>query len=145
MKRFLPPLIPLLCMLCSCEDAPNIAEPQIQTVTIPDGLRYQTIRKALAQAPERKVILGLPRFKHEQTVTSLKNVLQLCGMHSGFSPSADFYGWSNDKLWIEDIAQCCKVEANEAGIEATAATIASFTSYKAGQQLPPVTHRHPPR
>ena len=54
----------------------------------------------------------------------LKNVLQRMGMVDAFKRDlADFNNMSEDLLWIDKVFQCSKIEVNETGTVATAATV----------------------
>jgi serpin B len=74
------------------------------------------------QLKPREVIVSLPRFKTESTL-SLKPVLQEMGMKRAFG-AADFSGLhtSDEHLYISHVLHKAFVDVNEEGTEAAAAT-----------------------
>lgn len=90
---------------------------------------------------EKKVNIQMPRFECEYS-NSLKEILQRLGMHYTFEEDlANFDGMlidnSEETLYISDVIHAAKLECNEKGTEAAAATIAAATT-AAIEENPPI-------
>ncbi len=87
--------------------------------------KYHTIRHALRQAKARKLEVKLPRFEILPADFSIKQTLEAMGVTSAFSPEkANYTGFTDEPLFLEDIIQRCHVYTNEDGTEAAACTYA---------------------
>ncbi len=69
--------------------------------------------------------IGLPRFKMAYEA-NLNRPLQSLGMNRAFANTANFFGISQEPLYISLVKQNSFVEVNEAGTEAVAATQVSL-------------------
>lgn len=90
----------------------------------------------------KKVNIQMPRFECEYR-SSLKEILQRLGMHYTFEADlADFDGMlidnSEETLYISDVIHAAKLECNEKGTEAAAATIAVAVAGAAPIEEPPI-------
>ncbi len=91
---------------------------------------------------EKKVSIDMPRFECEYR-NSLKEILQKLGMFYTFNEDlADFDGMltdnSEEHLYISDVIHAAKLECNEKGTEAAAATIAGVLTNAAPIEEPPI-------
>ncbi len=86
--------------------------------------QYSDIRKALAASTEQKTIVYLPRFELKPNTFSLKPALQACGLNNVFSQSADFSGFVDSPLYLDNVLQRCYCKADEEGTTAAAVTVA---------------------
>jgi len=86
-------------------------------------LRNVDIHELFEKEKEKKnVIIGLPKFKQENTL-QLNKQLSVLGLNNMFSPLADFSGISNvSGLHVSQVVQKAFIEINEEGTEAAAAT-----------------------
>lgn len=91
---------------------------------------YRDICRALAAAEPREVIVCLPRFKVNPGTYSLKPALQAVGLRNMFTLQADFSGFSEMPLYLDNLLQRCYINADEEGTEAAAVTV-SMGRYKA--------------
>lgn len=71
-------------------------------------------------------ILALPKFTVEGETISLKDALSALGMEESFSDAADF-DIINDSLYVSDVLHQAKIEVDECGTVAAAATVVVFT------------------
>jgi serpin B len=93
----------------------------------------------------QEVDLSLPRFQFESKMR-LNDVLAALGMRNVFeSGRADFSGMSDQKLFLSAVLHRAKIETNEEGSEAAAATAAVMSLGLANGGKPPVVFRadHP--
>ncbi|MDE6133177.1 MAG: hypothetical protein K2G04_07385, partial [Oscillospiraceae bacterium] len=91
---------------------------------------------------EKKVYIRMPRFECEYG-NSLKEILEKMGVFYTFNEGfADFDGMlienSEEQLYISDVIHAAKLECNEKGTEAAAATIAVTGDGAAIQEEPPI-------
>ena len=90
-----------------------------------------------------EVIIGLPKFKQENTL-QLKKELSNLDLKNMFSDLADFSGISNVRdLFVSDVVQKAFIEVNEEGTEAAAATVVSIGYASAVYQQPWFVADHP--
>ena len=76
----------------------------------------------LKELHPEEVRVTLPRFKLDARL-ELAKVLKALGMTDAFSSSADFSGMAaRSEIWIDDVIHEARVEVNEAGTRAAAAT-----------------------
>ncbi|MDE5741628.1 MAG: hypothetical protein K2H90_04190 [Oscillospiraceae bacterium] len=91
---------------------------------------------------EKKVYIRMPRFECEYG-NSLKEILEKMGIFYTFKEGfADLDGMlienSEEQLYISDVIHAAKLECNEKGTEAAAATIAVTGDGEAIQEEPPI-------
>ena len=86
--------------------------------------QYRHICKALADSTPQETIVNLPRFELKPCTFSLKPALQACGLTTIFSQSADFSGFVDRPLYLDDVLQRCYCKADEEGTTAAAVTVA---------------------
>lgn len=91
---------------------------------------------------EKKVDIQMPRFECEYS-NSLKEILQKLGMRYSFEAgTADFDGMlienSEETLYISDVIHAAKLECNEKGTEAAAATVVEMLAGAAPVEEPPI-------
>lgn len=85
--------------------------------------KYHTIRQALQQAKPRQLEVKLPCFEIFPADFSIKQALAAMGVTSAFSPGkANYTGFTDESIFLEDIIQRCHVYTNEDGTEAAACT-----------------------
>ncbi len=99
---------------------------------LPDSGTYNNFEQNLSAEIISELINGLdsvelvcariPRFEFTTESISLKEAFNNLGMTLPFSPSADFSGISNERLFIADILHKAFVKVDEKGTEAAAAT-----------------------
>lgn len=75
-----------------------------------------------SDAQMREVILGLPKMDISDE-NSLSDVLKMLGVQMPFSDAADFSGISDMPLCIDSILQKARVQVDERGTKAAAATV----------------------
>lgn len=82
-----------------------------------------SIRRQLAQATPARGLVQLPRFEHVTPTYSLKPALMQLGVRRAFdNRAADFSGFADEPLVLEDVKQKCLIKVDEEGTEAAAAT-----------------------
>lgn len=96
---------------------------------------------------EKKVYINMPRFECEYS-NSLKEILQKLGMfytfESGFANFDGMYAEnsaaenSEEQLYISDVIHAAKLECNEKGTEAAAATVVEMVAGAAPVEEPPI-------
>jgi len=74
-----------------------------------------------SDAEHREVILSLPKFDLSDDNT-LSEALKLLGVETAFSDAADFSGISDTPLCVDEILQKVRVQVDEQGTKAAAAT-----------------------
>jgi len=74
-----------------------------------------------SDAERREVILGLPKMDISDGNT-LSEALKLLGVGTAFSADADFSGMSDVPMCIDDVVQKVRVQVDEQGTKAAAAT-----------------------
>jgi serine protease inhibitor len=83
-----------------------------------------------------EVELFLPRFQVESRI-QLQEALSTLGMRSAFeSGQADFSGMSDERLFLSSVIHRARIETNEEGSEAAAATAAVMSLASAGGKMP---------
>lgn len=82
-----------------------------------------------SDAENREVILSLPKMDISDDNT-LADALKLLGVETAFADNADFYGISDTPLCVDEILQKVRVQVDEQGTKAAAATamMVKFTS-----------------
>ena len=75
-----------------------------------------------SDADHREVALSLPRFDLSDG-NSLSGALKLLGVEAAFSENADFSGISDVPLCIDEVLQKVRVQVDEQGTKAVAATV----------------------
>jgi serpin B len=97
--------------------------PDSDLIDLLDGLDLETWNAWLSEFSEREGSLGLPRFEFDYEKT-LNDVLSALGMGMAFDPSeAEFREMSPlDPLFIALVKHKSRIEVNEEGTEAAAAT-----------------------
>jgi len=85
-------------------------------------LELARLREWLAALEEQELIVSLPRFELASRI-ELGRCLQAMGMITAFDARADFSGMTGSRgLWIDEVVHEARVEVNEEGTEAAAAT-----------------------
>lgn len=90
-----------------------------------------------SDAAAREVALSLPKFDVSDENT-LSDALKLLGMEQVFSMDADFSGLSDVPLCLDEILQKARVQVDEDGTKAAAATMASMRCMALLDAEPPV-------
>lgn len=75
-----------------------------------------------SDAEKREVILSLPKMDVSDDNT-LSDALKLLGLETAFADSADFSGISDEGLCVDEILQKVRVQVDEQGTKAAAATM----------------------
>ena len=88
-----------------------------------DALAEQGLAYLTDGAEEREVDLFLPKFDLT-TENSLSDALKALGVELPFGEDADFSGISEVPMWIDEILQKVRVQLDEEGTKAAAATAA---------------------
>lgn len=104
----------------------------LENLTQAQGLHYLR-----SDAGEREVTLSLPKFDVSDENT-LSDVLKLLGMEDVFSADADFSGLSDVPMCLEEVLQKVRVQLDEDGTKAAAATAVSLKCMAAMDSQPPV-------
>lgn len=89
---------------------------QLLEILANDGMFYLK-----SDAEKREVILSLPKFDVSDDNT-LAEALKLLGVEAAFADTADFSGISNTGLCVDEILQKVRVQVDEQGTKAAAAT-----------------------
>jgi len=98
-------------------------------------LTPEAFEQALDEGLSREVELQLPRFSFEKTY-QLVPVLNAMGIKNLFVPSANLTGFSdNTNLQLDDAVHKSKIEVNEEGSTAAAATV--LFSFRSSRPLEP--------
>ena len=84
--------------------------------------KMSAIRGQLDASKNQMVEVNLPKFETSTPTYSLKSVLQACGVHTAFLPGADFSGFADEDLVLEEGRQKCFVKVDEEGTKAAAVT-----------------------
>ena len=89
---------------------------------VEEDLDPARLREWLAALKEQEMIVSLPEFKLASRF-ELGRCLQAMGMTTAFDARADFSGMTGSRgLWIDEVVHEARVEVNEEGTEAAAAT-----------------------
>lgn len=104
----------------------------LENLTQAQGLHYLR-----SDAGEREVTLSLPKFDVSDENT-LSDALKLLGMEDVFSADADFSGLSDVPMCLEEVLQKVRVQLDEDGTKAAAATAVSLKCMAAMDSQPPV-------
>lgn len=91
----------------------------------------------MQDAQMREVALGLPRMDISADA-SLSRALQLLGVEAAFGMEADFSGISDTPLCIDQVLQKVRVQVDEDGTKAAAATMLMMKAMAAFHEVPPV-------
>ncbi|MFH1391118.1 MAG: serpin family protein [Candidatus Diapherotrites archaeon] len=86
-----------------------------------ESLNAQKINSYRNSLQKTELPIYIPKFKFEEKYF-LKENLPNIGMIDAFSPNADFFGISDERLLISEVIHQSFVEVNEEGTEAAAAT-----------------------
>lgn len=86
--------------------------------------KMSAIRRQLAVSGERELEVRLPKFETATPAFSLKKTLQACGARGIFLPGADFSGFTDEPLMLDEVQQKCYTKVDEQGTKAAAVTIA---------------------
>ena len=86
--------------------------------------KYTAIRRALAKADPQEMVVALPKFTVNPPALSLRKPLQACGAKLLFCYTADWGGFTDEELRVQDLVQRCYVQVDEQGTRAAAATAA---------------------
>ena len=87
------------------------------------GLRSTDLAELLSGMHTTDTKLSLPKFKAEWGASSLKPPLRALGVSASFDGSGQFLGMSDDQeLHIDDVIHKARLEVNEEGTVAAAAT-----------------------
>lgn len=125
----------------------NIYIPEMTDENVLDILEKHTPAELSAAMTmnysEKKVNIDMPRFECEYS-NSLKEILQKLGMLYTFEAGfANFDGMlienSEEQLYISDVIHAAKLECNEKGTEAAAATIAAAGDGAAMEEELPIS------
>ncbi len=84
--------------------------------------RYDAIRRALVTGGMQEVSVMLPRMDIDSGACSLRAPLAAMGLGSLFTPESDFSGFADERLYLSDVLQRCRVLVEEEGTEAAAVT-----------------------
>jgi len=93
-----------------------------------------------SDAENREVILSLPKVDVSDD-RSLSAALKLLGVHRAFEETADFSGISEMPLCIDDIVQKARIQIDEEGTKAAAATMVMMRMLSARPDQEPVEMR----
>lgn len=104
----------------------------LENLTAQDGLDYLR-----GDAREREVVLSLPKFD-VSCESTLSDALKLLGLENVFSTEADFSGLSDIPLCLDEVLQKSRVQVDEDGTKAAAATAVSTKSMALLDPEPPV-------
>lgn len=104
-------------------------------------LEYLTAQNGLheffSKAGEREVSLSLPKFDVSDENT-LADALKLLGLENVFSSDGDFSGLSDVPMCLDEVLQKCRVQLDEDGTKAAAATVVSVRCMALLDPEPPV-------
>lgn len=103
--------------LPASEDAEGMQMAELLERLAQEGSRY-----LWSDAADTKVELAMPKLDMEISVT-LKDALVSLGLSLPFSTAADFSGISNMPLYMDEVMQRVRVQLDEAGTKAAAATV----------------------
>ena len=81
-----------------------------------------------------KVTLSMPRFKIEDNLEKLGDILTALGMESAFSNKADFTSMLDTEAYLSDFIQRSYISVDEKGTEAASVILGSLA---AGELIPP--------
>lgn len=109
---------------------------------IPNGLEHllsrltpETLQQALNEGMAREIEIKLPKFSFEKSV-EFRPVLEKIGAGNIFEPNADLSGYSETtKLFLDDAVHKAKIEVDEEGSTAAAATV--LFSFRSSRPLEP--------
>lgn len=76
----------------------------------------------LSRGASQKVSLRMPKFSIDSTFDSLSETLQSMGLKTLFKPNADLSHLAKEPLWLSDVIQKARIQVDEAGTVAAAAT-----------------------
>jgi len=94
--------------------------------SIQNEMKGEEFSEILSILTPRSISLSLPKFSFE-TVSNNAEVLKLMGMQKAFTDEADFRGMDGTRsLYLQALVQKAKIDVNEAGTMAAAATTAVF-------------------
>ncbi|MBU1536274.1 hypothetical protein KKF84_13195 [Myxococcota bacterium] len=97
-----------------------------------------SLNKARGGLFSQRVMVSFPKFGYSQG-TGLKGLLKAMGMTLSFSMKADFGGISKTALKIEDVLHKARINVDEQGTVASAATAVIVGTKGAGMSSRPVT------
>lgn len=97
-------------------------------------LNLQTFEAAINDVSAREVDVKMPKFSFEKTLR-LTPLLSAMGVGDLFSQSANFSAFSDDKITFDDATHKAKIEVNEEGSTAAAATV--LFSFRSARPLDP--------
>lgn len=79
------------------------------------------LAEVVSEIDDRDVVLSLPKFNLTSRL-SLAKILEQLGMSSAFGAGADFSAMTNEQLFISEIVHEARINVDEDGTEAAAAT-----------------------
>lgn len=85
--------------------------------------KMSAIRGALLTQREQEVAVNLPNFEITTPTFSLNTVLKACGVRKAFLPGANFSGFADKDLLLEEVKQKCFVKVDKEGTKAAAVTM----------------------
>ncbi|XP_055389007.1 leukocyte elastase inhibitor-like [Condylostylus longicornis] len=104
----------------------TILLPDNSVQQLSDGLTPERLKDVQRKMVNQKVEVYIPRFHIEHKV-NLKKELSALGMKTAFCCEADFSGMSPSATFISNVIHQAKIEVNEEGTEAAAATAVQMT------------------
>lgn len=97
-------------------------------------LNVKTFEEAINDVSAREVELKLPRFSFEKTLKIVPLLSQM-GIGDVFSETANFSAFSDDAITFDDATHKAKIEVDEEGSTAAAATV--LFSFRSARPLDP--------
>jgi serine protease inhibitor len=105
-------------MYCILPSEGTYIDTFIQTLTLD---KFNDMKNRLVLRED--FYIGLPKFKMEYGVKSIKKQLSDMGMNKMFTTSAEFPGITDESVLVSDVLHKAEIEVNEEGTEAAAVTV----------------------